>query len=123
MSSKTPVTVHLPWPPSCNTYYRAVKGRVLLSARGRKYKDDVSIVLMAARVKAIPGRIRLDIDLHPPDRQKRDCDNSLKALVDSLKGHLFVDDSQVDEIHVYRREVRRPGVAVVTVSRIEEAEG
>lgn len=39
--------------------------------------------------------------------------NSLKAIQDALKGILWVDDSQVVELHAYRSDDKeRPGVVV-----------
>ena len=35
------IKLELPFPPSMNRYYRNLNGRTLLSAKGRKYKNDV----------------------------------------------------------------------------------
>ena len=43
--------------------------------------------------------------------------NSLKAIQDAWKGILWVDDSQVVELHAYRGDDKeRPGVVVTAVA-------
>lgn len=65
----------LPFPPSVNTYYRApnkgsLKGKLLISERGRKYRKAVySSVLWA--YGGLPRAINIDVEvkiiLYPPD--------------------------------------------------------
>jgi Holliday junction resolvase RusA-like endonuclease len=31
----------LPWPPSVNTNWRTVNGRMIISAKGREYREEV----------------------------------------------------------------------------------
>ena len=38
----------LPYPPSVNTYWRAVKGRVILSKKGREYRHAVNVAVASA---------------------------------------------------------------------------
>jgi crossover junction endodeoxyribonuclease RusA len=91
----------LPYPPSTNTYWRHVGPKVLLSAGGRQYRKDVSALLVAFGCRPLAGELDLAIRLHPPDRRRRDADNTLKALLDSLQhGGLYEDDSQVKRIEV-----------------------
>jgi crossover junction endodeoxyribonuclease RusA len=120
MSQKT-FTKPLPYPPSVNHYWRYVNGRVLISAKGRKYRQDV-----CAAVFPNPGEIimdgRLSITLHifPPDKRRRDVDNVLKAILDSLQhANVYADDSQIDEIHVFREKTMPNGEKMVraTVER------
>lgn len=115
--------LRLPWPPSVNTYWRrmVVGGRsvVSISKQGRAYrKAVVGTVLQRLTTKPDPltGRIGVRLDLWAPDRRKRDVDNHLKALLDALThAGIWQDDSQVDELHVYRQDVRAPGAAVVEI--------
>jgi Holliday junction resolvase RusA-like endonuclease len=114
------IEVELPYPPSLNHYWRHVGPRVLISRQGRRFRDEVGAILRARGVRPMDGQIRLVIDLYPPDRRRRDCDNAMKALLDALQhGGAYRDDSQVARLEVERRGVEPGGKTVV---RIEEME-
>ena len=86
-------------PPSVNHSYRAYRGRVVLSARAREFKQRVADNLPADFNK-ITGKVKLEITFSFKDRRKRDIDNYLKVLLDSLKGLAFEDDDQIYELTV-----------------------
>lgn len=98
----------LPWPPSVNHYWRRVGARTLISRRGREYRQAVEDQAWECdrRLWPLIGRVWITIDLLPPDRRRRDVDNTLKALLDAL-GHIGVyqDDSQIESLVVNRREL------------------
>lgn len=112
----------LPWPPSTNTYYRNMRGRMVLSAKGRAYKIAVAdaILQMHPRPRFGDQRVAVNIELCPPDRRKFDIDNRIKAVFDALTAAgVWEDDSQVDELHVSRATAQgksNAGVAVRIVS-------
>lgn len=106
----------LPYPPSVNTYWRNWNGRMVLSAKGREYRNAVPVVKRGLGVE----RCRVTLDVRPPDRRRRDLDNVCKAVLDAL-GHanVYDDDSQIDELTVVRGELDRPdGCVFVTVEAI-----
>lgn len=106
----------LPWPPSVNGYWRSFRGRQIISRRGRDYRDQVQSELVGA--KAMLGRLKISICLHPPDKRRRDIDNVLKAIFDSLvHAGAMEDDSQIDELYAVRREVVPGGLAIVELRR------
>jgi len=111
----------LPWPPSVNHYYRRVGPRTLISRAGREYRRAVCGLLAGGGPRKPPagGRIALAMDAFPPDRRRRDLDNTLKALQDSM-GHagVYEDDSQIDVLLVQRREPCKGGRAVVRISQL-----
>ena len=120
------IVLELPWPPSVNRYWRMWNGRMLISREGRAYKTGVSFAVQCHEnftAASVPmcGDLKVEIDLYPPDRRKRDIDNTQKAILDSL-GHagVYEDDSQIVELNVCKREVVKHGRAVV---RISEARG
>jgi|TARA_Y100000296_G_C4965588_1_gene153225 Holliday junction resolvase RusA-like endonuclease len=88
----------LPYPPSLNTYYRYVNGRVLISRKGRAYKEIVAHIMRHMSPSDHP--IELNIEMHPPDRRRRDVDNVLKCLVDSAEGHAYRNDSQIRKLTI-----------------------
>lgn len=108
--------IELPWPPSTNTYWRNVNGKVLISKAGRRYRRDVAL-LARGRME---GRLSVTIEAFPPDKRKRDLDNILKALLDSLeKAGVYEDDSQIDHLAVYRRPVMAPGRVEISIHRLD----
>jgi len=53
-----------------------------------------------------------------PDKRKRDIDNYLKILLDSLTGKVWVDDCQIDCIVISREEVIKGGRVTLDVREI-----
>lgn len=101
--------LELPYPPSINHYWRRVGDRTLISRGGRAFRRSVQAALAARGVRPLAGRLAITIDLHPPDRRRRDLDNALKALLDALEhGGAYGDDAQIDDLHI-RRGACLPG--------------
>ena len=112
--------LELPYPPSVNHYWRRVGPRTLISREGRAYREKVCLILAASGVRPLVGPIHLVVELYPPDRRRRDCDNAMKALLDACaKGGAYQDDSQIKDLEVHMREPVEGGRAIV---RIEEAD-
>ncbi len=106
----------LPYPPTVNTYYRHVGAKVLISAKGREYRNTVMNTLQFRGIKTLSGPVKLVIEFHAPDNRRRDLDNLTKCLLDSLKfGGIYLDDSQVRHIDIKFGEVRKSGATLVTV--------
>jgi crossover junction endodeoxyribonuclease RusA len=103
MNVKTIISLALPYPPSANTIWRHVKGRVLLSEKGRLYRRAVamSVLGQVGPSKSIAGPVSVAIGVVPPDRRRRDIDNVLKATLDALThAKVWEDDSQVKRIQI-----------------------
>ena len=119
----TQFLIELPFPPSLNTYYRNVRGRMLLSAEGRRYKVDVlAHVLTACKGKPVPmtGRLSVDIHLHNRANRPYDIDNRPKAILDALEeSGVFVNDSQIDRLVVERKEKIKGGTCWVLIRQHE----
>ena len=109
----------LPWPPTVNTYWRNIKGRTIISERGRLYRLSVQQQLTGS--EPMMGRLAIKIAAYPPDRRRRDLDNILKALLDSLTfAHVIEDDSQFDFISIARRNVVKDGAVQITITQLEQ---
>lgn len=108
----------LPFPPTVNTYYRHVGARVLISRKGRAYRKKIEEVLRGCR--RIAGRVMMRVDVYPPDLRRRDLDNLLKGLQDSLThAGLLADDSDIKCLVMEMHEPHRPdGMVRVGISRI-----
>ncbi|MFI4911149.1 MAG: RusA family crossover junction endodeoxyribonuclease [Sedimentisphaeraceae bacterium JB056] len=103
------INLTLPWPPSVNHYYRKVGSRMLISRRGRIYRQAVCFIVRELGIKTFDCELKITIDAYPPDRRRRDGDNLLKAIFDSLQhGGLFQDDSQIKDFEFYTKELERP---------------
>lgn len=119
------IDLTLPYPPSVNKYYRhptrgALAGRHLISREGRAYRQHV--YLLAIRSEPLTGRLDVQINLQPPDRRKRDIDNTQKALFDALThAGIWVDDSQIDRLMVVRLPPTPGGAVRVHIREMEVA--
>ncbi|MFM9993618.1 MAG: RusA family crossover junction endodeoxyribonuclease [Burkholderiaceae bacterium] len=93
----------LPWPPSVNTYWRTFNGRMIISARGREYRETVGDQMTLQRmVKHYSGLLRVEIEAFRPDKRRRDLDNLLKATLDGLAhAGVYDDDSQIVDLRIY----------------------
>lgn len=101
--------IEFPFPPSTNTYWRNVKGRTLISERGRRYRLAVLKILYTVDRDRLPfeGRLAVELDLYPPDRRRRDVDNYSKALLDALEhAGVYADDEQIYDLHIRKHDPR-----------------
>ena len=89
---------------------------------GRNYRATVQAELhVAAKIKKpLTGRLVIEIKASPPDKRRRDLDNILKALLDSIThAGLIEDDSQFDAIAIARMPAQKPGRVDVTIFQLE----
>ena len=111
--------ITLDFPPSVNRYYRHVGPRVLISREGRRYR--MKAVSRLGGIRPIDGDLALVVHLYPPDRRRRDADNCLKCLQDSLvHAGAMRDDSQVKILHVEMLDPIPDGKVYVLVERKED---
>lgn len=96
-------------PVSVNAFYRTYKNRVILSKRGRQYKKDMRDIIRDAlrcngmcldSFEKISCPIELDINIYFKDKRKRDIDNYLKSLLDSIEDTLIVNDTQIQSLSI-----------------------
>ncbi|MBI3865541.1 MAG: RusA family crossover junction endodeoxyribonuclease [Planctomycetia bacterium] len=100
----------LPFPPSVNHYWRRVGFRTLISREGRIFRDRVCRQLAQERVRPLDGPLAVHIEMYPPDRRRRDCDNLFKALLDALAhGGAYHDDSQIVWLSIERCQAVEQG--------------
>lgn len=115
------VSFSLPYPPSANHYWFIVAckggGRKVLGKKGKEYRESVKTALRGSQ--ELSGRLKLTVSAHAPDRRKRDLDNILKALLDSMEdAGIYKDDNQIDEIHVFRSEPIKGGQVDIELEEI-----
>lgn len=111
------VQLTLPWPPTVNTYWRQWRGRMILSAKGREYRQRVLGQL--GERSPLLGRLAVQIAAYPPDKRRRDLDNLHKGILDALgAAGIYADDSQIDELRIIRREIVSGGEIYVEVTEL-----
>ena len=126
------LSFELPFPPSVNTYYRSsFRSRsVYLSKKGREFHQLALVGLMELSDAGTSDtlhpsfpteRLRIHIELIPGDRRSFDIDGRLKALLDTMEGHIYTNDSQIDELEVIRKPMDKGKARCrVTISEIKE---
>ena len=117
------IELELPMPPSANNYWRYVNGKVLKSKDAREYIKIIAQLWMVykaqkkAKAFSKDQRLQIYIQVFPPNRIRRDLDNLLKVLMDSLEhAGLFTNDEQIDDIRIMRMEIY-PGCKMVICLR------
>jgi crossover junction endodeoxyribonuclease RusA len=121
----------LPWPPSVNHYKKA--GRLIKTRTGKTYQQRIDTsetkafyfqVYRLCRDKMPPGWTELaentiyslKIYAYPPDNRKRDLDNILKVLCDSLvKAQAISDDSKIHQLYIEKCSVAQGGEVIVRI--------
>ncbi len=110
----------LPWIPSVNHYWGQAGKRKFIGKKGKEFRMAVAEAAADANVEALEGRLAIHVALFPPDKRKRDIDNVLKALLDALEhAGCYENDSQIDELHVIRQEVKKGGACTVIILPID----
>ena len=97
--------LYLPFPPTVNNYYVKTKRGVFISSKGKLFRQQAaeSVLQQLGDPPVITERMLVEVVLYPPDMRKRDLDNYMKALLDSLTCcNLWEDDSLVDQLFNYR---------------------
>ena len=105
------LSLTLPLPPSINRQYATVNGRRVLSSTGRRYKETIAQLLMAAASssgwhaflqKVQEHFLTLTIHFFFPTLLRRDIDGGLKITQDAVCEAMGLNDNRVMEIHLYK---------------------
>lgn len=113
----------LPLPPTINQYYRAkvVKGRPVIYKNDGGYFKQVTYELFQFANKVPTDKpLLVEIMFHFASRRKQDIDNRLKALLDSLNGLVWADDSQIIDLRVRIGEPVKGGLVNIQVYELKE---
>lgn len=125
---KKRVEITIPYPPSVNTYWRMARGRMIISKRGREYRDAVDVAVKnhfdseeVEDPRPLLGRLKVKIKAIMPDRRRRDIDNIAKATLDALGyAGIYGDDEQIDDLRIVRGEVLKPGCLDIEITEKKE---
>lgn len=97
------ITLLLPYPPTINHYY-GVRGKArFIKPEGIAFRAAVEDQVKPKMLPMILGDVEIVIQIIPPDNRKRDIDNVLKGLLDSLtKAKVWKDDSQIVDLRIIK---------------------
>ena len=127
MEAVVTLTARLPLPPTVNYgLRRGISARLSASRAKRRYSLAVLAALreQVGTWEPFTGPVSLTVSLHMARRGGGDLSNRLKALEDALTtARVWLDDAQVDALHVTRGEVVRGGAAGIIVAALGGAAG
>lgn len=90
-------------PISVNHAYSTNRqGRRFLSDKGKQFKEEIGW-LAAQESDWYENDVTVELHFYFGDKRKRDIDNGIKISLDALTGVMFGDDSQITELHVFKR--------------------
>lgn len=114
------ITITLPLSPTINHAYGHNKfGGKYLKPAGKKYRQHVAEIVAEAGIKTLEGRVSVFAAIHAKDKRRQDIDNRAKILLDALThAGLWVDDEQLDELHLVRGEIVKGGKIVLVITEI-----
>lgn len=136
------VNLTVPYPPSLNALHRSQiigmcgtcrkcpvcaktrRAAPFKSAEYQTYEQQIMSVLERNERPRIlkPDLVAVTASVYRP-RAIGDLDNTFKALLDVLSGHVYEDDGQIAELHAYRHEGKeRPRVELI-ISPIASSQG
>ncbi len=115
------ITLNLPFPPSVNHYWRYTNGKVLVSHRGRQYREAVKLACLKIK-SPMEGPLKVHLRAFPPDQRRRDLDNLNKAILDAMQaGGVYHDDSQIADLRIVRAHTEKPGWIQAEITPLEIA--
>ena len=91
----------LPLPPSANRYWRVFSNRIVVTDEARSYKQ--AIYYQLREYTPLRQDVGVNFTVFRPAR-RGDLDNYTKIMFDALNGLVWLDDSQVVEIHSFRAD-------------------
>lgn len=115
----------LPMPVSNNALHTTTRngGGIILTSKARQYYADMQVLLCEymQNTPKFSGRLAVDLWVYEPDKRKRDINNLTKSLFDALEHcGVYGNDFQIDETHIYRKEVVKGGKVHVRITQIKE---
>ncbi len=119
MDKQEPCYLVLPYPPTVNTYWRKWRNRMVISEKGRAYRDLVAAAFREQSGGLIDGPVAVEGDVWAPDRRRRDLDNLWKSLLDALKGLAFTDDSLIHHLGPLKWVKSEGKLSVVKDGRVD----
>lgn len=108
----------LPLPPSANRYWVVANNRIIVTPEASSYKQQVFLLLR--EYEPLRGDVAVNFTVFRPSR-RGDLDNYTKVMFDAMNGVVWLDDSQVVEIHSFRADDRRNPRVEFLVYEVEQS--
>ncbi|WP_338762046.1 RusA family crossover junction endodeoxyribonuclease [Massilia sp. METH4] len=118
------ITLTLPLPPTINhAYGHRRNGTKFIRPALLKFRKAVADIVAEAGHRPLAGRLSLFVAVHPATRARQDLDNRSKTLQDALThAGVWLDDEQIDDLHLVRREVIKGGRVRVVITELGDAQ-
>ena len=88
-----PPSVNSLWINKPNGRYKSKRGKIFENLACGELKKQF-------RCKPLANSLKVSMRLYFKDKRKRDIDNYNKAILDSMTGIVYEDDSQIEELNV-----------------------
>lgn len=115
------VVLELPWPPTVNHYWTPTLKRhkrgpragltyasLKLSNEGKAYSQNVELIILSKRLKAIKGQVHVHLVSHPLKYFRYDIDNFRKGIYDALHRSGLIEDDQHIVTDSSAKGIKRP---------------
>jgi len=116
------IEIHLPWPPTVNSYYghKPIKRKIIpyIKKAGKEYREAVhQAIVEQVGYLELDESLHVEVVLYPPDERRRDLDNYMKALLDACThAKLWEDDSLIDQLVIYRGRKCPKGAVIIRIN-------
>jgi len=80
-------------------------GKFFLSEKYKRFERSLAIQFEAQKPKNFSitaSKIRVKMKLYFKDKRRRDVQNYPKSILDAFNGVIWLDDSQIYELHLYK---------------------
>ena len=118
--------VTVPGEPVPKARARVLSRGTYTPKRTREAEERVRSYLAASRWWTrwpVQGRLRVELLFFTTSKRRTDLDNLAKLALDASNGAVWVDDSQIDDLHIRRVRVPVNPSTVMVVWRVTEAGG
>ena len=105
-------------PVPINQKYSVNKGKMILSKKYQEAKKALQkeMWVINSPNKPAEGDVAVNIIFYFGNQRSNDIDNCLKILLDAAEGILFINDSQVTELHVFKEyDKKNPRVEISVI--------
>ena len=108
-------------PVSVNASYRSFKNRVYKSQTLKDFEKKMNDMFATfENVELLEGKLSIDVVFEMKGSRKRDIDNMMKSLLDSLEGKVFENDNQIYEMNVRKIDNCNEDKTIISIKQIFE---